>query len=261
MLVVLCYHKHRAPATFPCWNTLLVKRGFAFLFKITLNQIQEHKRLKRPRSGFFFKWLLLASSGDGQVVVVLRCDIGLTHILKISTVQVCFLLSTTKGKKSNGRYSKAVFVLKTLPLVPCIYQRCWSMQLRHQMEALLKVYRRVRPCKREGGIGFNCFPDTPIGRNCWYALVKVMWDHPVRHEQCGPFCQPRMFCGFSGGVLVKDWQGQVSASCGGNLLWIFLGVKECRIWPRNLWNACILQENKPSKYSNQGVASAYVGSA
>lgn len=60
------------------------------------------------------------------------------------------------------------------------------------MEALLKVYRRVIPCKREGN-GFNCFPDTAIGRDSWYPLVNVMWDCPLRRELCGPFCQPQRF--------------------------------------------------------------------
>lgn len=56
-----------------------------------------------------------ASSGYGQVVIVLRCSTGLTHVLKISTVQCAFSFPPLKEKKKiNVRDSKAVLVLKTL---------------------------------------------------------------------------------------------------------------------------------------------------
>lgn len=140
---------------------------------------------------FFFFWMAFASSGYGQAIIVLRCSTGLTHVLKISTVQCVFSFLPLKEKKNQcERFQSSLGFENWLAgmLVSCIYQRCRSVQLlRHQMEALLKVYRRVSPRKRKGN-SFKWFPDTGTGRDSWCPRVKDVWDHPISHELCGPFC-------------------------------------------------------------------------
>lgn len=124
-----------------------------------------------------------------------------------------------------------------------VYQRCWSVQLRHQMEALLKVYRMLMPCERGGGgLNFWCCNGKGQRRPTSDSLVLLplepwtVWP-TLSTEKVSPVALLVRYCGRA---------GKAKSSCG--LQWNFPRCDRARnLTLESMKCLCLTGKKKPNQ--------------